>query len=169
MSVARPMLACLSLVACSTPMTVESNVRMKGEPPTIARALTAPEQVEVVDAMRSAEPAGFEAQPLERVPAPGRWGDARRSATLAAKSHEVAVVREEPLRDPGGRLIGFVFMLRSIRDETGWIRVRGSEAEGVLGVEASMGLFGQDGDLARNLCESFRREQIEAGSIPRPR
>lgn len=150
-------------------MTVQSNVRMPGEASTVARPLSGPEQAAAVDAMRTAQPQGFEAQPLVRAGASGRWSDVRRAAIDAAKGCEVAVVREDPWKDASGAVIGTTFTLRSIRDETGTMQVRGSEATGVTAVQVSMGLFGEREALAKDLLRAFDRELSQAARILRPR
>jgi len=160
----------LLLASCAPDATtVESNVRMPGEPTTVARPLTESEQSSAVDAMRAAQPPGFEAQPLERAGASGRWSDVRRAVIDAAKSCEVAMVSEDRWTDASGAVIGTTFALRSIRDVTGTMQVRGSESTGVTGVQVSMGLFGEREELARDLLRAFDRELAQAARIRRPR
>lgn len=163
-------LTVLLLSACAPDtMTVDSNVRMPGEPSTVARRLTADEQARAVDAMAKGEPPGFEAQPLARAGAAGRWSEMRDVVIAAVKSCEVAMVRQDRLTDASGAVIGATFVLRSIDDQPGSMRVTGSDAAGVTGVEVSMGNFGEQKELARCVLEAFDRELRTAARIPRPR
>jgi hypothetical protein len=153
---------CLSLGACTFTPAVESNLRMPGEPSTIARELTPAERQEAVDAMASAQPPGFRAQPLEPAGANGRWRDVREVVIAAVKSCEVAMVVERPV--PGG----LAFDLRAIDDERGTMRVMGGEKEGVTGVQVEMGPFGDDRALADRIARAFERELRAYARIPRP-
>lgn len=149
-------------------MTVQSNVRMPGEPSTVARPLTAREQAEVVDAMHSAQPSDDVVRPLAPAGPSGRWSDVRPAVSAAAKRCEMAVAGEQPLKDAAGVTIGSAFALRSIRDETGVIRVIGSDTTGVTRVEVSMGLFGEQRRLAERMLEAFDREFARRGAVLRP-
>jgi hypothetical protein len=159
----------LAVVACAPDQSsVESNVRMPGEPSTVARTLTETEQHAAVEAMQSAQPADYVARPLARAGARGRWTDVRDCAILAAKDCEVAMVRQDPLRDGSGAVIGTLFTLRSLHDQVGTMRVTGSESAGVTGVEVSMGNFGEQGELAQALLRAFQRELADEARILRP-
>jgi hypothetical protein len=163
-------LTMLLLSACAPDtMTVDSNVRMPGEPATVARRLTTDEQARAVDAMATGEPPGFEAQPLARAGAAGRWSDVREVVIAAVKSCEIAMVRQDRLTDASGAVIGATFVLRSISDQPGSMRVTGSDATGVTGVEVSMGNFGEQKELARCVLDAFDRELRTAARIPRPK
>lgn len=162
-------LCTLIVCACApSKMSVESNVRMPDEPATIARPLSEGEQRAAVDAMRSAQPANYQARPFARAEASGRWRDVRECVTAAVKSCEVALVRQDRLLDASGAEIGAQFTLRSIEDQVGIMRVTGSEAAGVTGVEVSMGLFGEQGELSQRLLRAFQRELAGEARILRP-
>jgi hypothetical protein len=157
------------LTACAPDaMSVESNVRTKEEPSTVARRLTDEEQSRAVDAIASAQPPGFEAQPFARAGASGRWSDMREVVVAAVKSCEIAVVRQDRLTDASGAVIGASFVLRSISDQPGSMRVIGSDATGVTAVEVSMGNFGEQENLARCVLQAFDRELRTAARILRP-
>ena len=155
-------LLALALVGCTSKPAVESNVRMPGEPATVARELTPSERRASVDAIASAQPQGFVPQPLEKAGERGRWRDARLAVIEAVKSCEVAMVVERVV--PGG----LEFDLRAISDERGTMRVMGSESEGVTGVQVEMGTFGGDRKLADRIAHAFERELHDLARIPRP-
>jgi hypothetical protein len=162
--------AALLLSACTNDvMSVDSNVRMPGEPSTVARRLTAEEQARSIEAMDSAQPPGLEPQPFERAGATGRWSEVRNVVISAVKSCEIAMVRQDRLMDASGTVIGATFVLRSISDQPGSMRVIGCDATGVTAVEVSMGNFGEQEDLARCVLDAFDRELRAAARIPRPR
>lgn len=159
--------ACAILIAivfagCASKPAVESNLRMPGEPATIARELTPAERQATVAAIASAQPPAFAPQPLEKAGDHGRWRDVREAVIAAAKSCEVAMVVERAV--PGG----IAFDLRAISDERGTMRVTGSEADGVTGVQVEMGTFGDDRRLADRIARAFERELRSLGRIPRP-
>lgn len=163
-------LVTLLLSACAPDtMSVDSNERMPGEPSTVARRLTADEQARAVDVMVTAQPPEFEPQPLARAGAAGRWSEVREVVIAAVKSCEVAMVRQDRLTDASGAVIGTTFVLRSISDQPGSMRVIGSDATGVTGVEVSMGNFGEQKELARCVLEAFDRELRSAAQILRPK
>lgn len=159
---ARDILLTIALVGCSSKPAVESNVRMPGEPATVARELTSSERRASVEAIASAQPPGFEPRPLEKAGERGRWRDARAATIAAVKRCEVALVVERSV--PGG----LEFDLRAIDDERGTMRVMGSEAEGVTGVQVEMGSFGDDRKLADRIVRAFERELHELAGIRRP-
>ena len=161
MSHARLVLPTLLLAACSTP-AVNSNLRMPGEPSTIARELTHEEREAAIDAMASAQPPAFEARPLEPAGERGRWREVREVVKRAVKSCEVAVVVDRPTKD------GLEFDLRSINDEQGRLRVTGNEVDGVTGMQVEMGPFGDDRALADRITKAFERELRRYARIPRP-
>ena len=148
--------------ACSPKPAVESNLRMPGESPTVARELTSSEQRQAVDAMAMAKPSGFTPTPLVAAGERGRWRDVREVAIAAVKSCEVAVVVQRTV--PGG----LEFDLRAIDDERGTMRVMGSQGEGVTGVQVEMGPFGEDRALADRIARAFERELRIYARIPRP-
>lgn len=161
--------AALLLSACTNDvMSVDSNVRMPGEPSTAARRLTAEEQARSIEAMESAQPPGSQPQPFARAGATGRWSDMRSAVIAAVKSCEIAMVRQDRLTDASGAVIGAIFVLRSISDQPGSMRVIGSDATGVTAVEVSMGNFGEQEELARCVLQAFDRELRTAARIPRP-
>lgn len=162
MTRALAILLTLLVGACTSKPAVESNLRMPGEPSTVSRELTKEEQRQAVDAIASAQPPGFEPRPLQQAGERGRWREVRSVAIAAVKSCEVAVVVERPV--PGG----VQFDLRSINDEQGTMRVTGSEAEGVTGVQVDMGPFGEDRALADRIVKAFDRELQRYARIPRP-
>lgn len=153
----------IALAACTSKSAVESNVRMPGEPATVARELTPQERRASVDAIASAQPPGFSPQPLEKAGPRGRWRDVREATIAAVKRCEAAMVVDRPI--PGG----IEFDLRAIDDERGTMRVLGSEAEGVTSVQVTMGSFGQDRALADRIARAFERELRELADIRRPR
>ena len=162
-------LSALLLSACTNDvMSVDSNVRMPGEPSTVARRLSAEEQQRAMEAMASAQPADFKPQPFTRAGTAGRWSDMRNAVIAAVKSCEIAMVRQDRLMDASGTVIGATFVLRSIGDQPGSMRVIGSDATGVTAVDVSMGNFGEQGDLARCVLDAFDRELRTAARIPRP-
>ena len=154
-------LAVSALVACSKP-AVESNERMPGEPSTISRELTRSEREAAIDAMASAQPPGLQTRPLESAGERGRWSEVRTVANAAVKKCEVALVVDRPI--PGG----IEFDLRAINDEQGRMRVTGSDADGVTGVQVEMGPFGDDRALADRIVQAFERELRRYARIPRP-
>lgn len=163
----RILLAMLMLAvscSCATPdaMTVDTNVRMEGEPATAARPLTPAERREVVQAIASSEPAGVQTRPLEPAGPGGRWREVGVVAREAAKACEMAVVSET-------RTDGCVtFRIRSLRDEQGRLVVRGDERLGVTAVEAQVGAFDENRSAADALQEAFWRKLREYARIPRP-
>ena len=77
-----------------TQMTVDSNVRMPGEMASTNRQLTSAEQAQVIQVMEESAPPNSAAtrRPLAKAGEFGRWSDASKAATAAAKSRETAVV-----------------------------------------------------------------------------
>jgi len=162
-------LSALLLSACTNDdMSVDSNVRMPGEPSTAARRLTAEERERSVEAMASSQPADFKPKPFTRAGVTGRWSEVREVVIAAVKSCEIAIVRQDRLTDASGAVIGATFALRSIGDQPGSMRVIGSDATGVTAVEVSMGFFGEQEDLARCVIDAFDRELGIASRILRP-
>lgn len=155
-------LSALAVVGCSKP-AVESNQRFSGEPATIARELTPAERRAAIDAMASAQSDGFESSPLVPAGEHGRWREVRSVVIAAVKVCEVAVVTERIV--PGG----LSFDLLAINDVPGSIRVTGSEAEGVTGVQVEMGTFGEHRELADRIVREFERELRRYSRLPRPK
>lgn len=151
-------------IGCAAPdaMTVDTNVKIEGEPTTASRSLTPTERREVVQAIASSEPAGVPTQPLATAGPGGRWREVGVVAREAAKACEMAVVSET-------RTDGCVtFRIRSLRDERGLLVVRGDEQVGVTAVEAQVGAFNENRSAADALQEAFWRKLREYARIPRP-
>ncbi|MFM1829873.1 MAG: hypothetical protein RLZZ558_213 [Planctomycetota bacterium] len=163
----RRLVPILILAACSSEperTTVDSNVRMPGEPSTVARTLTPAEESEVLDAMASAQTAQerAEARPLEPAGADGRWREVATVAGVAVKRCQTAILDQQAI-DGGWR-----FMLINIHDEPGELVVHGNDAEGVTEVTASVGMFGERTSRAEDLVRSFRQTLQEYARVRRP-
>ena len=157
-------LAILLLCGCSTPecMTVDSNVKMPGEASTASRQLSVDEQRSVLVAMSSVVPADEPRQPLAQADERGRWREVSVVASEAAKSCEMAIVRETRTAD------GKSFQLRSLRDESGTLVVTGDAERGVTGVQARVGAFNENRAAATALQDAFWRKLREYARVPRP-
>ena len=158
------MLALCLIQACGAPdvMTVDSNVRIAGEPSTASRSLTPAEQREVVQAIASSEPPGVQVQPLATAGPEGRWREVGVVAREAAKACEMAVVSETRAADR------MTFRIRSLRDEQGTLVVTGDTAHGVTAVQAEVGAFNENRAAADALQQAFWRKLHEYARIPRP-
>ena len=145
-------------------MTVDSNVRMPGEMASTNRQLTSAEQAQVIQVMEESAPPNSAAtrRPLAKAGEFGRWSDASKAATAAAKSRETAVV--EQMKVDGG----LKFLLRNIRDESGTMTVYGNEKDGVTDVVVVMGYFDELQSESSKLRESFWKELSVYGGILRP-
>ena len=154
---------CLSLAACHSPYSVESNVREPGEPVSVNRRLTPGQQQEIVDvlaqAQSSAERQG--ARPLEPAGEAGRWVDVPVVARKAASDCEMGVLGEDRIEG------GLRYRLRSIQDDPGTLTVLGDQAHGVISVQASIGDFAQRTDQAGQLERAFRSRLREWSRVPR--
>jgi len=157
-------LAVLLPVACSTPdvMTVDSNVRLSGEPSTTYRQLSSGEQREVVKAIAGSEPAEQQHLPLASASESGRWREVTVVANAAAKSCEMAIVRETKTAE------GKVFNIRCVNDERGMLVVTGDDTHGVTGVQAQIGAFNENRAAASALQDAFWRKLREYARVPRP-
>ena len=151
-------------VACSTPevMTVDSNVRLSGEPSTTYRQLSPSEQRAVVQALAESEPAGQPRQPLASAGESGRWREVSVVANEAAKACEMAIASETKTED------GRVFSIRCVNDERGTLMVTGDEAHGVTDVRAQIGAFNENRAAADALQDAFWRKLREYARVPRP-
>lgn len=157
-------LAVLLPVACSTPdvMTVDSNARLTGEPSTTYRQLSPSEQREVVKAIAETKPVDQQRQPLASAGDSGRWREVTVVANEAAKSCEMAIVREAKTAE------GKMFIIRCVNDERGTLVVTGDEAHGVTGVQAQIGAFNENRAAANALQDAFWRELRAYARVPRP-
>ena len=157
----------LFLAACSMQperTTVDSNVRMPGEPSTVARTLTPAEENRLIDAMASAQTPEerAEARPLEPAGAGGRWREVATVAGVAVKRCQTAILDQQAI-DGGWR-----FTLVNIHDEPGELVVHGNDAEGVTGVTASVGMFGERSSRAEALVRSFQDTLQDYAKVKRP-
>jgi hypothetical protein len=163
----RRFVAILFLAACSMQperTTVDSNVRMPGEPSTVARTLTPAEENQLIDAMASAQTPQerAEARPLEQAGASGRWREVPTVAGVAVKRCQTAILDQRAIEG------GWRFTLVNIHDEPGELVVHGNDAEGVTDVTASVGMFGERTSRAEALVRSFRETLQEYARVKRP-